>query len=130
MNGHLVLRFGMKKMVTTALYGFLAIALGYVILYANDKNPDIWTLMVFFGLQFFAIGFLFGNLRALAMQPMGHIAGMAAAITGFISTIMAIPISTYIGQFISTEVWPIFMGFTLCGALSIGLLWLINRYSD
>ena len=130
MNGHLVLRFGMKKMVTTALYGFLAIALGYVILYANDKNPDIWTLMVFFGLQFFAIGFLFGNLRSLAMQPMGHIAGMAAAITGFISTIMAIPISTYIGQFISTEVWPIFMGFTLCGALSIGLLWLINRYSD
>jgi DHA1 family bicyclomycin/chloramphenicol resistance-like MFS transporter len=87
-------------------------------------------LMVFFGLQFFAIGFLFGNLRALAMQPMGHIAGMAAAITGFISTIMAIPISTYIGQFISTEVWPIFMGFTVCGALSIGLLWLINRYSD
>ena len=130
MNGHLVLRFGMKKMVTTALYGFLVIALGYVILYANYNNPDIWTLMVFFGLQFFAIGFLFGNLRALAMQPMGHIAGMAAAITGFISTIMAIPISTYIGQFISTEVWPIFMGFTVCGALSIGLLWLINRYSD
>ncbi len=130
MNGHLVLRFGMKKMVTTALYGFLVIALGYVILYANDNNPDIWTLMVFFGLQFFAIGFLFGNLRALAMQPMGHIAGMAAAITGFISTIMAIPISTYIGQFISTEVWPIFMGFTVCGAFSIGLLWLINRYGD
>lgn len=130
MNGHLVLRFGMKKMVTTALYGFLVIALGYVIIYTNDKNPGIWTLMIFFGLQFFAIGFLFGNLRALAMQPMGHIAGMAAAITGFISTIMAIPISTYIGQFISTEVWPIFMGFTVCGAMSIGLLWLINRYSD
>ena len=78
-----------------------------------------------FGLQFFAIGFLFGNLRALAATH-GHIAGMAAAITGFISTIMAIPISTFIGQFISTEVWPIFMGFTVCGAMSIGLLWLIN----
>ena len=43
MNGHLVLRFGMEKMVTTALYGFLVIALGYVIIYANDKNPGIWT---------------------------------------------------------------------------------------
>ncbi len=130
MNGHLVLRFGMKKMVTRSLYGFLGIASLYIILYANRNNPDIWTLMVFLSLQFFAIGFLFGNLRALAMQPMGHIAGMAAAITGFISTIMAISISTYIGQFISTEVWPIFMGFTLCGAISIVLLWLINRLSQ
>ena len=123
------MRFGMKKMVTTALYGFLVIALGYVILYANYNNPDIWTLMVFFGLQFFAIGFLFGNLRALAMQPMGHIAGMAAALTGFISTIMALPISTFIGTFIQNQVWPIFLGFTLCGAISLIILLIINKLS-
>ncbi len=128
-NGHLVLRFGMKKMVTTALYGFLAIALLYVVLYSGQINPSIEVLMLFFGLQFFAIGFLFGNLRALAMQPMGHIAGMAAAITGFISTIMALPISTYIGTYIQDQVWPIFLGFTICGALSLLILWGINRLS-
>ena len=128
-NGHLVLRFGMKKMVTTALYGFLAIALLYVVLYSGQINPSIEVLMLFFGLQFFAIGFLFGNLRALAMQPMGRIAGMAAAITGFISTIMALPISTYIGTYIQDQVWPIFLGFTICGALSLLILWGINRLS-
>ena len=46
----------------------------------------------FFSLQFFCLGFLFGNLRAIAMEPVGHIAGIGAAITGFISTLMAVPI--------------------------------------
>ena len=128
-NGHLVMRFGMKKMVTTALYGFFGVALLYVLLYYGQDNPGIEILMLFFGLQFFAIGFLFGNLRALAMQPMGHIAGMAAAITGFISTIMALPISTFIGTYIEDQVWPIFLGFTICGAISLIILPIINKLS-
>ena len=123
------MRFGMKKMVTTALYGFFGVALLFVILYYDQENPGIEILMLFFGLQFFAIGFLFGNLRALAMQPMGHIAGMAAALTGFISTIMALPISTFIGTFIQNQVWPIFLGFTLCGAISLITLLIINKLS-
>ncbi|NBT86889.1 MAG: Bcr/CflA family efflux MFS transporter [Flavobacteriaceae bacterium] len=128
-NGHLVMRFGMKKMVTTALYGFFGVALLYVLLYYGQDNPGIEILMLFFALQFFAIGFLFGNLRALAMQPMGHIAGMAAAITGFISTIMALPISTFIGTYIEDQVWPIFLGFTLCGVISLIILPIINKLS-
>ena len=43
-------------------------------------------------MQFFAIGLLFGNLRSLAMQPLGHIAGVGSAINGFISTAFAVPI--------------------------------------
>ena len=128
-NGHLVMRFGMKKMVTTALYGFFGVALLYVLLFYGQDNPGIEILMLFFALQFFAIGFLFGNLRALAMQPMGHIAGMAAAITGFISTIMALPISTFIGTYIEDQVWPIFLGFTICGAISLIILPIINKLS-
>ena len=83
-NGHLVMRFGMKRIVSIALYGFFGVSLISFVLYYQSPNPTIEWLLFFFSLQFFAIGFLFGNLRALAMQPMGHIAGMAAAITGFI----------------------------------------------
>ena len=75
-------------------------------------------------MQFFAIGFLFGNLRSLAMEPVGHIAGIAAAITGFISTIMAVPISAYIGSFVSSTALPLFVGFSVFGVLS-GLIILI-----
>jgi len=127
-NGNLVLKFGMKKMASTALYSFFGISLLYLLLFHNSVNPQINVLLIFFALQFFSIGFLFGNLRALAMQPIGHIAGIGAAVTGFISTIMAVPISTLIGRFIEDTALPIFIGFTICGGLSIILLLMIKRH--
>ena len=122
LNGTLVLRFGMEKLVTTALLAFFGISLLYLLLFYNTPNPSIGILLAFFGAQFFAIGFLFGNLRALAMQPVGHIAGIGAAITGFISTIMAVPISTYIGRYVGETVLPLFIGFLVCALLSMGIL--------
>ena len=128
LNGTLVLKYGMKKLVTIAMYAFFAISLLYILLFYNTTNPSINVLISFFGLQFFAIGFLFGNLRALAMEPIGHIAGIGAAITGFISTIMAVPISTYIGGFVSNTTLPIFIGFLICSVLSIMVLISINLF--
>ncbi len=122
LNGTLVLKYGMEKLVTTSLLAFFAISLLYIVLFYDSSNPSVGILLLFFGMQFFAIGFLFGNLRALAMQPIGHIAGIGAAITGFVSTIMAVPISTYIGRFVSGTTLPLFIGFLVCALLSIIIL--------
>jgi len=122
LNGILVLKYGMEKLITTALVSFFVVSATYIALFYNTPNPDVRVLLMFFALQFFSIGFLFGNLRAMAMEPVGHIAGIAAAITGFISTIMAVPISIFIGRFISESALPLFIGFSICAALSIGLL--------
>ncbi|MFS4447507.1 multidrug effflux MFS transporter [Maribacter sp. 2307UL18-2] len=126
LNGTLVLRFGMEKMVTTFLLGYFVISVLYVLLYFKGGNPSVEVLLLFFGLQFFAIGFLFGNLRALAMEPIGHIAGIGAAITGFISTLMSVPISTFIGRFVTTTALPLFIGFSICSLLSIGILYYLK----
>jgi DHA1 family bicyclomycin/chloramphenicol resistance-like MFS transporter len=122
LNGTLVLRYGMEKLVTISLFAFFGVSALYVVLFHASANPSIEILMLFFGLQFFAIGFLFGNLRALAMEPVGHIAGIAAAITGLISTLMAVPISTFIGGYISDTALPLFTGFLICSLLSILIL--------
>ncbi|MEP0266276.1 multidrug effflux MFS transporter [Dokdonia sp.] len=125
LNGTLVLRFGMKRLVHTSLFFFLFTALLYTVLFYSGENPPVWVLIAFFCLQFTSIGFLFGNIRALAMEPLGHIAGMAAAITGFISTMMAVPISIYIGSFVKTSALPIFVGFSIAGVVSIFIItWL------
>ncbi|MFB9271570.1 MULTISPECIES: multidrug effflux MFS transporter [Flavobacteriaceae] len=122
LNGTLVIKFGMEKMVTASLVAFFGISLIYIILFSSSANPEIGVLLTFLGLQFFAIGFLFGNLRALAMEPIGHIAGIGAAITGFISTIMAVPISTIIGRFVSNTALPLFIGFLFCSFLALLIL--------
>ncbi len=122
MNGSLVLRFGMQKLITLSLFLFFLVSLTYITMYSGTGNPPVPVLFVFFGLQFFSIGFLFGNLRAIAMQPVGHIAGMAAAMTGLISTLMAVPISIFIGGFVMDTALPLFIGFLVCSILSLLLL--------
>lgn len=122
LNGVLVVKYGMEKLITTALISFFVVSATYIALFYNSLNPDVRVLLLFFAMQFFSIGFLFGNIRAMAMQPVGHIAGTAAAVTGCISTIMAVPISIYIGRFIADTALPLFVGFSLCAALAIGLL--------
>ena len=119
LNGTLVLRFGMRRIINAAIMTYFAVSLLYILLFYNTDNPSVVILLTFFALQFFAIGFLFGNLRAMAMEPIGHIAGIGAAITGFISTIMAVPISIFIGSFVDQRALPLFIGFLICSFLSI-----------
>jgi len=126
LNGTLVLRYGMEKIITISLVAFSVISISYVALFYGSENPSIVILVLYFGMQFFAIGFLFGNLRALAMQPIGHIAGIGAAITGFLSTLMSVPISTYIGKFVTTTALPIFIGFSICSVLSMAILFYLK----
>lgn len=119
LNSQLVVRFGMWRIAYIAIIAYVIISILYVILFWSGKNPSITILLSFFGLQFFAIGFLFGNLRALAMQPLGHIAGIGAAINGFVSTVMAVPIANYIGGYVTDSVLPLFIGFSIFGILSL-----------
>ena len=119
LNGTLVLKFGMQRIINTSIISYFFISLIYIILFYNTPNPPVAVLLAFFGMQFFSIGFLFGNLRAMAMEPIGHIAGIGAAITGFISTMMAVPISIYIGKFVDQTALPLFIGFVICSFLSV-----------
>lgn len=126
MNSQLVVRFGMRRIVSVALTAFVLIALVFILCFGFGNNPSIEILIIFFALQFFSIGFIFGNLRALAMQPMGHIAGIGSALNGFISTVMAVPIANFIGSFVYDSVTPLFIGFLVCGAVSL-LLFYVNK---
>lgn len=122
LNGTLVIRFGMRRLITVSLIGYTLNAILYSVLFAGGTNPHVGILMLFLGLQFFAVGFLFGNLRSMAMEPLGHIAGIGAAITGFIATVMSVPISAWIGRYVVDSTLPLFRGFAICGLLSLLLL--------
>jgi len=119
LNSRYVVKFGMWRIAFIGTIAYCIISVLYVILFWSGANPSFEILITFFALQFFAIGFLFGNLRSLAMQPLGHIAGIGAAINGFVSTVMAVPIANYIGSFVSNSVLPLFIGFSIFGILSL-----------
>lgn len=127
LNSAIVMRFGMWNLVNIALLVFVINSLTYVIIFWSGVNPPIEILIIFLMLQFASVAFLFGNYRALAMQPMGHIAGVGSALNGFISTIMAVPIANYIGSFVKTSVLPLFIGFFVTGIIGLVLFYNVKK---
>jgi MFS transporter, DHA1 family, multidrug resistance protein len=120
-NASLVLRYGMHTLTTLSLRGMCAVALLFTaIAAAAAGHPPLWTLMTFLMLSFAGIGLLFGNLSALAMQPLGHIAGTGAAVVGATSMLLSLSLGTVIGQIYDGTVLPLVVGFAVLSAASIG----------
>ncbi len=126
-NGKLVLRFGMRKLSFMALIAFCGNATLFVLLFWSSPNPSVIILVVFLFLQFFCLGFMWGNFRSIAMEPIGHIAGIGAAINGFVSTVISVPIASFIGNFVEDRVLPLFIGLALCGFASLAIFMVIKK---
>ncbi len=127
LNGTLVLRFGMRKLSFMALCVFCSIAVLYVVLFWGRPNPSVPVSILFLSSQFFCLGFLWGNFRSIAMEPIGHIAGIGAAINGFVSTVLAVPIADFIGGFVDQTMWPMFLGLSVCGLLALGIMIAVRK---
>jgi DHA1 family bicyclomycin/chloramphenicol resistance-like MFS transporter len=68
------------------------------------------------------MGILFGNLNALAMEPLGHIAGIAASVVGTLTMFMAFVFGTLIGQGYDGTLLPLVAGFAILSLLTIAAL--------
>ncbi|MCG8330479.1 MAG: multidrug effflux MFS transporter [Chitinophagales bacterium] len=122
LNGTLVVKYGMQRMVTIPMIVLLGISTTYVVLFGAELNPDSTIFILFLAFILFSMGFIFGNLNALAMQPIGHIAGIGASIVSFISTTISVSIAALIGRFINLTALPIFIGFSVCVAISLVMM--------
>ncbi len=97
LNALLVVRFGMWKLITWAVGAQIILAGSF---YVFDLGSGAYGFYFFLFWQtgiFFQAGLSFGNLNALAMEPMGHIAGMAASVISAFSTVGAVAISGPLG---------------------------------
>jgi len=118
-NGKLVMRFGMQAMVKTAVLAIVFISLVFFALMTTIiATPSLNLFMVYLMSSVFFIGILFGNLNSMAMEPLGHMAGIGAAIVGSVSTFISVPFGTYIGMQYDGTVAPLVMGFLIFGTLT------------
>jgi DHA1 family bicyclomycin/chloramphenicol resistance-like MFS transporter len=75
--------------------------------------------MAYLMMTFFCVGILFGNQNALAMEPLGHLAGIGAAVVGSLSTLISMPLGTIIGRSYNGTVIPLVIGIVLLSGWSI-----------
>jgi MFS transporter, DHA1 family, multidrug resistance protein len=125
-NARLVERLGSRMIGHTALLGFIGFAAVHALVTLTG-HETIWTFAVLQGLTMFCFGFLAGNFGAMAMEPMGHIAGTASSAQGFISTVFGSLAGLFIGQQFDGTVAPMAIGITVCGLIALGFVLLAER---
>ena len=79
----------------------------------------LWSFMAYMMLAFFCVGILFGNLNSLAMEPLGHIAGVGAAVVASLSLTISALLGAWIGQSYDGTVLPLVGGFALLSMLAL-----------
>jgi DHA1 family bicyclomycin/chloramphenicol resistance-like MFS transporter len=125
-NSRLVGRIGMRRLSHGALFGFLAVT-------ALLFGLALWgpvPLIVFAGLFTVAMlqfGWINSNFNAIAMEPLGHLAGTASSVQGFIQTIGGATIGAIIGQSFDGTVLPFSAGFFLVSLATLVLVLLAER---
>lgn len=123
LNARLVMRWGMYRLVQLTNIGVLitACALYY---YAGlyDGVPPLHNMLAFLFIMFAGIGLQFGNLNALAMEPLGKVAGMAATIFGAGSTLISIPIGASIGMSVTDNILPLILGMATTAAIGVVMM--------
>jgi len=126
-NARLVMRFGMRFLVRRSLICIIGLALiGYIAAVSANGQPPLWSLMTYIMTSFFCIGILFGNQNSLAMEPLGHLAGIGSAVVGSLSTLISMPLGTIIGQNYNDTVLPLILGIGVLSAVS----YIVVRWVD
>lgn len=119
-NGRMVMRFGMHALANRALVAMLVLSLlFFAFAWAFDGHPPLWLFMTNCCALFFCIGILFGNLNAIAMEPLGHVAGTAASVIGSATTLLAAMLGFLIGRAYDGSLLPISASFVILTTLSV-----------
>lgn len=117
-NSRIVERLGTRKVSHAALFGFTAFAALHA-LTAWFGHESIWSFsLVQAGMMFF-FGLLVSNFNSMAMEPMGHIAGTASSVQGFISTTGGALLGFLVGQQFDGTTLPLGIGFTVFSCIAI-----------
>ncbi|NVO22957.1 multidrug effflux MFS transporter [Donghicola sp. C2-DW-16] len=123
-NARLVMTLGMRLLSTSALFAQFAATIVALVLLESGLIPvegEFYVFIAYMAVSFFMIGLVFGNINALAMEPLGHVAGFAAAIIGAISTILAVLVAVPVGYSYDGTPLPLMIGVLVCS----GIAWLI-----
>lgn len=110
LNSRLVGRFGMRRLSHGALIGFMLVSAVWFVLSLFGTIPFPLFLLLF-ALAMFQFGLIGSNFNALAMEPLGHVAGTASAVLGFMGTAGGGLIGALLGQAFDGTTTPLGAGF-------------------
>ncbi|TNF65108.1 MAG: MFS transporter [Rhodobacteraceae bacterium] len=129
LNAVLVVRLGMRRIVTWSL-GLQIVMAGAMVplaLAGLASETLFWLFLVWQTYCFFMAGTTLGNLNAIAMEPMGHVAGLAASVMSGISTVIAAAIAAPLGLMFDGTLAPLAGGIFVLSVAAFALMLAMGR---
>ncbi len=125
LNSRLVERIGTRRIAHAGLCLFTLFSLLHLI--TAEIGEELALFIVMQGLIMASFSLASANFGALAMEPLGHVAGTASSVQGTITTIGGALIGAAIGQMFDGTVIPMVAGYTLLGAAALVILLVTER---
>lgn len=119
-NSKLVGRIGMRRLSHGSLLGFIAINALWLLAETFGPTPlPFVVFMAFFAVSMFQFGWIGGNFQTLAIEPLGHVAGTASSVLGFISTVGGSLLGAIVGQAFDGTSRPLVAGYFFLGVIGL-----------
>tara|TARA_A100001015_G_scaffold314544_1_gene424207 strand:+ start:2360 stop:3517 length:1158 start_codon:yes stop_codon:yes gene_type:complete len=126
LNAKLVTKLNPETIILISLKFEIIWAISFLLFFTSGGIFNTFTVMLFLLPNFFVFGTIFGNMNALALTPMGHIAGTASAIIGTSTTLIALPLASLIGFYFSGTLLPFIILIITVSALSLLIIKELN----
>ena len=126
LNSRIVGRLGARRVSHAALIGFIACSLLHTVVALSGHE----TLVSFAMLQaavMFCFGLVVSNFGSIAMEPLGHVAGTASSVQGFVTTFGGAVLGFLVGQNFDGTTVPLTLGFSVFGLLALGMVLVAER---
>ena len=132
-NARIVVRVGMRRLVAIGLGAEFILSLLFMALIltgALDGASYYYGYILWLFSIFFVAGITIGNLNALGMEPLGHLAGLGASVISSIATIAAVVIAIPIGLAFDGTPLPLAIGIAICALLGMVLVMMVEDLPD
>lgn len=127
-NSRLVGKYGMAPLSKVALLALGINSILYLLLMiSSNGQTSLFLFMTYLAISFLFIGLLFSNLNTLAIEPLGHIAGVANSVISSIQTFISVIIGAFVGQMYDGNVYPLVASFLVLSLLSLLVIKIIIK---
>ena len=123
LNSRLVQNLGMRRLSHGALIGFCGLSgLHLLLAWSMGGATPFWLFLTLVVPTFCLFGFIGTNFNALAMDPLGHVAGTASSVLGFGQTLGGGVFGAVIGYLYDDTLIPLFGGYLLLSLSALGFV--------
>ncbi|ENS57731.1 multidrug effflux MFS transporter [Brucella melitensis] len=128
LNSRLVGRFGMRRISQTMLLVFTSFSLLWMVLSIVMDGPiPFAVLMIIYMTIMLSFSLVTANFNALAMEPLGEVAGTASSVLGFAQTVIGAALGAVIGQAFDGTTTPVATGYCVLGFVALACVLIAER---